>query len=135
MISKLLLTAFLLHLLLEFTIDNQSLERIQVFFPDPWRKKRHYKRRLLHAPFLHMCYADLKPRGVLWMVSDWQDYAEDIREHMRTLEARGLFALGAHAVPILEQRRAQSRFEQKGRARGHEIYAMVYRKLEAHTET
>ncbi len=109
-------------------VGNQSFDRIQVFFPDPWMKKRHYKRRLLHAPFLHMCYALLKQNGVLWIVSDWQNYAEDVMAHMRVLEQHGFFTFDNDALHELETQRVESRFEKKGKERNHQIYRMVYRK-------
>jgi tRNA (guanine-N7-)-methyltransferase len=56
-------------------IPPQSLEGIHLFFPDPWPKKRHHKRRLVQRPFTETLASCLKPQGYLYMVSDWEDYA------------------------------------------------------------
>ncbi len=59
-------------------IPAESLDGVHVFFPDPWPKKRHHKRRLLQQPFLHAVAKCVRPGGYVYMVTDWQDYAEHI---------------------------------------------------------
>lgn len=104
-----------------------AISRIQVFFPDPWHKARHHKRRLLRAPFLRLCREVLIPGGFLWMVTDWQDYAMSIEEAMEGEHLRGLFErVDASALEAL---REESRFERRGKLRNHAIYPLVYRRI------
>ncbi|MCH8106670.1 MAG: tRNA (guanosine(46)-N7)-methyltransferase TrmB, partial [Proteobacteria bacterium] len=57
-------------------LPSQSLDRIYLFFPDPWHKKRHLKRRIVNQQFRDLAFELLKPGGCLHMATDWQDYAE-----------------------------------------------------------
>ena len=67
----------------------RSLAGIHVFFPDPWPKKRHHKRRLLQAAFVHALALRLAPGGYLHVATDWEDYANEI---LATLRAEPLLA-------------------------------------------
>jgi tRNA (guanine-N7-)-methyltransferase len=63
-------------LVLNQQIADRSLERVQIFFPDPWHKKRHHKRRLIQPAFVEQLVAKLKPGGQIHVATDWQNYAE-----------------------------------------------------------
>lgn len=63
-------------------IGDKSLSNIQIFFPDPWHKKKHHKRRLISAEFVELLKSKLKDNGVLHIATDWVPYAEHIREVM-----------------------------------------------------
>ncbi|MFK3617481.1 tRNA (guanine(46)-N(7))-methyltransferase TrmB, partial [Coxiella burnetii] len=60
---------------LKYSIPDDSLAGIHIFFPDPWPKKRHHKRRLIQADFVALMVQKLKPGGELYLATDWEDYA------------------------------------------------------------
>ena len=61
-------------------IPDRSFDEVLVFFPDPWHKKRHHKRRLIDAPFVELLATKLRPQGILRLATDWQAYAEQMLE-------------------------------------------------------
>lgn len=65
---------------LEKCIPAASLDGVQIFFPDPWQKRRHHQRRLIQAPFLELVIEKLKTKGILHLASDWEDYAKQMLE-------------------------------------------------------
>jgi tRNA (guanine-N7-)-methyltransferase len=93
-------------------IKVQSFDGIHVFFPDPWQKKRHHKRRLLQADFLSKLLPIVKPEGFLYIATDWQDYAESILEE--AAKVSGWFnpytTYADHPRP-----RPKTKFEERGR--------------------
>ena len=101
-------------------IPDGSLARINLYFPDPWPKKRHHKRRLIQPAFLELAARKLRPEGQLFIATDWANYAEHIDE---TLEASDRFRVDLtreHAgdAPI---DRPVTKFERRGLAKGHRI--------------
>jgi tRNA (guanine-N7-)-methyltransferase len=97
-----------------------SLNRMLLFFPDPWPKKRHHKRRLLQADFVKLVASRLAPGGHFHLATDWQDYAE----HMLTvLEEEGAFVNLAGQGSFCTQGtdRPMTKFERRGRRLGHEV--------------
>jgi tRNA (guanine-N7-)-methyltransferase len=104
-------------------IPDRSLGGIHLFFPDPWPKKRHHKRRLVTRPFTDTLAAKLLPGGYLYMVTDWADYAQWALEELAATPglvnpSAGL--PGGFAVP--QTWRPVTRFEEKGRAKGHQVW-------------
>ena len=93
-------------------LPNDSLSGLQVFFPDPWHKKRHHKRRLINSDFLSCAAQKLKPEGFLHIATDWQPYAEQIYE---LIEGHADLA---HCPP---PPRAQTKYERRGLRLGHEV--------------
>ncbi len=97
-----------------------SLDGIHVYFPDPWPKKRHHKRRLLQAGFLQTLASRLAGQGRLFLATDWQDYADNILECLQgqrdlvNLAGAGRFAPRPRWRPL-------SRYEQRALRLGHEI--------------
>ncbi len=95
------------------------LDEVQVFFPDPWHKKRHNKRRLIQAQFVELLVSRLKPGGILHLATDWLPYAEQMLE---TLEANGKLincaGVGKFATP---GDRPVTKFEHRGRKLGHPV--------------
>ena len=65
---------------LEHMIPDGSVEGFHIFFPDPWPKKRHHKRRLMQLPFIHLLATKLRKGGYIYMVTDWEEYAEEVVE-------------------------------------------------------
>ena len=106
---------------LEHMVADGSLAAIHLFFPDPWPKKRHRKRRLVRPEIAALMARKLRPGGVLHLATDWPDYAE----HMHALLA---------AEPLLEKTtcgfasRPQTKFESRGRRLGHPIRDLHFRR-------
>jgi len=107
----------------ENMIPENSLEAIHVFFPDPWPKKRHRKRRLMQRPFTDKLAACLKSGGYLYMVTDWEDYAlHALFELNATAALRNAYE--GFAPP--QNWRPVTRFEQKGLAQDHAIRELFF---------
>jgi tRNA (guanine-N7-)-methyltransferase len=108
-------------------IVDQSLDTVQIFFPDPWHKKRHHKRRLIQPPFVELLVRKLKPGGILHLATDWENYAEQMMEVLTNSEglankhAEGCFAPRPEHRPL-------TRFERRGERLGHGVWDLVFRK-------
>ncbi len=114
---------------LESATPPGSLSRINVYFPDPWPKKRHHKRRLLNPSFLTLAARALPTDGTLNVATDWAPYAEHIAE---VLGADPRFELLAHCHHLGDEPidRATTKFERRGLRLGHEIDDWVFRRCE-----
>ena len=99
-------------------IRPTSLSAMQLFFPDPWPKKRHHKRRLLDASFLGLLVTKLEPGGLVHIATDWVPYAEDVET---------LFARRQDFVAATVPWRPETKFERRGRRLGHEVRDLAYR--------
>jgi tRNA (guanine-N7-)-methyltransferase len=101
-------------------LPQQSIDRVNIYFPDPWPKKRHHKRRLLRPDFLALVAGTLKPGGALCIATDWANYAEHIDE---LLAAGSLFSLVERREHAGDRPldRPVTRFERRGLAAGHTI--------------
>ena len=106
-------------------ISPESLEAVHIFFPDPWPKKRHHKRRLVQRPFTETLANCLKPNGYLYMVTDWEDYALHALEEL-TASANLENAYETFAPP--QSWRPQTRFEVKGLAKKHVIRELMFKR-------
>lgn len=104
-------------------IGRESLAGIHVYFPDPWPKKRHHKRRLLSPAFAHELAQRLAPGGYLHVATDWEDYAQEI---LATLRAEPLLANSVEAFAPRPAWRPETKFEARGRRLGHEVYDLVF---------
>lgn len=113
--------------LLEKYLPESSVSEIWVFFPDPWKKARHHKRRLIDEDFARIASRALRTGGVLRLGTDWEDYAEQMRE---VLDAAPGFerAFEGEWAPRFEGR-VLTAFERKGMDKGREIRDLVYRAL------
>jgi len=109
----------------EQMIPPESLEGIHLFFPDPWPKKRHHKRRLVKRPFTNTLAARLKPHGYLYMVTDWEDYALWALDELAA--TNGLVNSCEGFAPAQEWRPRTS-FEQKGLAKNHTVRELFFYK-------
>ncbi len=114
---------------------ENSLDVVQIFFPDPWHKKRHHKRRLIQTEFLELLINRLKPGGLLHLATDWQPYAEHM---MLTLSDQEKSA-AANDTPRLvnaagpqqysdSSRRQSTKFEKRGQRLGHAVWDLQFRK-------
>jgi tRNA (guanine-N7-)-methyltransferase len=112
---------------LERAIQDESFDEILIFFPDPWHKKRHHKRRLIDPAFTACLAAKLRPAGVLRLATDWQAYAEQMLEvcnanpQLESLSADGTY------VPRPDFR-PPTRFERRGARLGHGVWDLAYKK-------
>lgn len=100
------------------------LDAVYVFFPDPWPKKRHHKRRLVQPEFIELLAEKLRPGGVLHMATDWEDYA---RHMMEVMERCALFINTAGPGNFAPRgERPPTRFENRGRRLGHRVWDLVF---------
>lgn len=108
-------------------IQDRSFDEILVFFPDPWHKKRHHKRRLIDAEFAALAAGKLKSGGILRLATDWREYAEQMLSvcnatpALETLSADGTYV----ARPDF---RPPTRFERRGARLGHGVWDLAYRR-------
>ena len=112
---------------LQECVPEQSLARIQIYFPDPWHKKKHHKRRLVQTPLVALMASRLAPGGLLHLATDWVPYAEQMHE---VLSAEPLLlntSTYGDYVPRPDWR-PQTRFESRGERLGHEVRDLVYRR-------
>ncbi|MDR0247095.1 MAG: tRNA (guanosine(46)-N7)-methyltransferase TrmB [Burkholderiales bacterium] len=107
----------------EHMIAPTSLAGLHVFFPDPWPKKRHHKRRLLQAPFLHELARRLCVGGYLHFATDWAEYAEDV---LATLSSEPLLKNSAARFAPRPSTRPQTKFEARGLRLGHEVFDLFF---------
>ena len=110
---------------LQNMIATASLDRVFLFFPDPWHKKRHHKRRIVNQGFRDLIYRVLKPGAVIHMATDWQDYAEWIAEQFLADE-RFTNQGNADGYAECPSYRPPTRFEQRGRRLGHGVWDLLF---------
>ena len=111
-------------------LADQCIDAVNLFFPDPWPKKRHHKRRLVQPPFVDEIARVLKTGGLFHIATDWSDYEQHSRE---------LFDRHPQFEPIEPQIlchnplafRPPTKFERRGRKLGHDVFDLYYRKRPA----
>lgn len=103
-------------------IAAQSLDEVLLFFPDPWPKKRHHKRRLVQVPFVESVALRLKKNGVFHMATDWEDYARHMQAVMKQLPQ---FSLIETSLPG-EPSRPSSKYAERGQQLGHTLHDMLF---------
>jgi tRNA (guanine-N7-)-methyltransferase len=108
-------------------IPHGALAGIHVFFPDPWPKKRHHKRRLLQPAFVHELALRLAPGGYLHCATDWEEYAQQMLE---VLSAEPLLQNSAAGYAPRPDYRPLTKFEQRGLRLGHGVWDVVFRRRE-----
>ncbi len=109
------------------SIANETFDQVLVFFPDPWHKKRHHKRRLIDAAFAALLGEKLRRGGILRLATDWQEYAEQMLTVLNgtpTLESLSPES-GYVARPDF---RPATRFERRGERLGHGVWDLAYRR-------
>lgn len=110
---------------LEHMVAPGSLAGVHVFFPDPWHKKKHHKRRLIQPPLVALIASRLAPGGVLHCATDWQPYAEQMLE---VLSAEPMLANTAEGYAPRPDYRPLTKFEQRGLRLGHGVWDLVFRR-------
>ena len=106
-------------------LADASLDGIHIFFPDPWHKKRHHKRRLIQPGFVALLARELKPGGTLHLATDWEDYA---RQMLEVLSAEPQLANTADTYAPRPDYRPLTKFEQRGLRLGHGVWDLVFRR-------
>lgn len=104
-----------------------SVELIHIFFPDPWPKKRHHKRRLIQPAFIELLARVLAVGGTLRLATDWEHYALHMRE---VIDASVSFVNESNAGFVARnEERPLTRFERRGRRLGHDVWDLSYRRV------
>jgi tRNA (guanine-N7-)-methyltransferase len=111
------------HVVLQHMIPDESLDGIHLYFPDPWPKKKHNKRRIVNEGFLKLIHPKLKKGGFIHIATDWVPYALSIQE---VFAASTLFAGGVIEKP---EWRPVTRFEGQGIDKDHAVNDMLYKKV------
>jgi tRNA (guanine-N7-)-methyltransferase len=111
-------------------IADDSFDEVLVFFPDPWHKKRHHKRRLIEPSFVALAAAKLRSGGILRLATDWQAYAEQMLSVCNADAALESLSPDATYVPR-PKFRPPTRFERRGERLGHGVWDLAYAKREA----
>jgi tRNA (guanine-N7-)-methyltransferase len=112
---------------LQHMIPDASLDRVQLYFPDPWHKKRHHKRRIVQPEFVALLVRKLKPGGLLHFATDWQNYAEWMLDVLR---AEPALTNLSPAGDYVEQPawRPHTKFEARGERLGHGVWDLLFRR-------
>jgi tRNA (guanine-N7-)-methyltransferase len=110
-------------------LQPESLSRVQIYFPDPWHKKRHHKRRMVQPGFMDLVVSRLCPGGVLHLATDWQPYAEAMLAVLNLSPALANLspADGFSARPDF---RPVTKFEKRGERLGHGVWDLLFEKRE-----
>ncbi|RFU46326.1 tRNA (guanosine(46)-N7)-methyltransferase TrmB [Paraburkholderia sp. DHOC27] len=110
---------------LEQMIAPQSLDGVHIFFPDPWHKARHHKRRLIQPKFVALLVSRLKPGAYLHCATDWQNYAEQMLD---VLGAEPTLENTADGYAPRPDYRPVTKFERRGLKLGHGVWDLVFRR-------
>lgn len=111
---------------LQNMLPDASLDGVHIFFPDPWHKKRHHKRRLIQAEFVRLLCTKLKSGGYIHVATDWQEYAEWVLE---VLSAETQLQNTASDYAEKPAYRPLTKFENRGIKLGHGVWDMVFKRV------
>lgn len=106
-------------------LSEGSLDGVHVFFPDPWHKARHNKRRLIQSPFVALLASRLKPGGYFHCATDWEEYAHQMLE---VLSAEPMLVNSAEGFAPRPDYRPLTKFENRGLRLGHGVWDVIFRK-------
>jgi tRNA (guanine-N7-)-methyltransferase len=113
---------------LQECIPPDSLDRVQLYFPDPWHKKKHHKRRIVQPQFLQLIRSKLKVAGVLHIATDWEPYAEQILELIDSAPGYKNPAGNGNFIPRPDYR-PLTKFEKRGQGLGHGVWDLMAEKI------
>lgn len=114
--------------LLQQRIADAVLSGVRIYFPDPWHKKRHHKRRIVQRPFVAQLARKMRSGGILHIATDWAPYAEHILEVMQASpEFENLSTSGDYCMQ--PDWRPPTKYERRGERLGHEVFDLVFRRL------
>lgn len=111
--------------ILAHSFPKHSLDLIQIFFPDPWPKTRHHKRRLIQPKFIELLHEKLKLNGKLHLATDWENYAQHM---LKTLENSSQWQNSSEKNQFIPRplSRPLTKFEKRGQQLGHKIWDLVF---------
>ena len=111
-------------------LPDSKIDGFHIFFPDPWPKKRHKKRRLLDGSFVKLLAEKLKPGGYLYVVTDWNDYADQVLEACKCVECleEGFAGLSGTGYALPNGRRPATKYEKKALAQNHAVTEICFTK-------
>ena len=114
--------------ILKRCLPDASIDGVNLFFPDPWPKKRHHKRRLVNPAFIDLIARKLKVGGCFHTATDWEDYAQSMlsvlnaKSHLRNTAPSGSFIERPGQRPL-------TKFERRGLRLGHRVWDLVYQRI------
>lgn len=114
---------------IDLCLPDGCLDRAMVFFPDPWHKKKHHKRRLIQPEFVQRIRRKLRVGGILHLATDWENYAEHMMEVMSVADG---FAntRGAGEFSPRPEDRPVTKFEKRGERLGHGVWDLLFRRVD-----
>lgn len=113
---------------LDKMIADDSLTMLLLFFPDPWHKARHNKRRIVQTPFARLVKSKLKQGGIFHMATDWEPYAQHMLEVMSAIDGYRNLSKSNDFVPRPSSRPV-TKFEQRGQRLGHSVWDLMFEKV------
>ncbi|MCV6615577.1 MAG: tRNA (guanosine(46)-N7)-methyltransferase TrmB [Cellvibrionaceae bacterium] len=114
---------------LEDCIADDSIDRFQLYFPDPWHKKKHNKRRIVNSAFVHALSRKLRPAGICHFATDWEPYAEHMMEVL-SLAPELSNSQGEYLFAPRPDYRPVTKFERRGDRLGHGVWDLLFVKPE-----
>ncbi|MFC0308735.1 tRNA (guanosine(46)-N7)-methyltransferase TrmB [Gallibacterium trehalosifermentans] len=111
--------------ILQDNISDNSLAGLQLFFPDPWQKAKHHKRRIVQTPFIELIMQKLTPNGFIHMATDWENYAEHMLEVLRSQSNLSNTSITNDFIPRPDSR-PLTKFEQRGQRLGHGVWDLYF---------
>ncbi len=109
-------------------IPDRALSGVRIYFPDPWPKKRHHKRRIVQQPFVDLLARKMKADGILHLATDWEPYAEHMLGVLNASTAFENQSQHGEACTRPEWR-PETKYEKRGERLGHGVYDLVFRRL------
>ncbi|MFY9180582.1 MAG: tRNA (guanosine(46)-N7)-methyltransferase TrmB, partial [Venatoribacter sp.] len=109
-------------------LPDHCVDTVQLFFPDPWHKKKHNKRRIVQPAFADTLHRILKPGGIFHMATDWEPYKDHMLEIMDAQSNYENIAGKGNCVPRPDFR-PHTKFEARGERKGHGVWDLMYRTI------
>jgi len=113
--------------IIKHRIPEHCLDRVQLFFPDPWHKKRHNKRRIVQSDFVALIASRLKAGGIFHLATDWEPYAVHMAEVMEA--SKEFVSLAKSPYSPKPDSRPTTKFERRGLKLGHGVWDLLYKKV------
>lgn len=114
---------------MDHMLGEGSLDGVHIFFPDPWHKSRHHKRRLIQSPFVHRLARHIQPGGYLHLATDWQPYAEQMMAVLRAEPLLHNTSAAADGFAAKPDYRPLTKFENRGLKLGHGVWDLVFKRV------
>lgn len=113
---------------MEDCIPSQAISRFQLYFPDPWHKKKHNKRRIVQSEFMSLVAQKIRADGVVHLATDWEAYADHMMEVMCISK---LFENSAPEYHFCDKPgyRPETKFERRGERLGHDVWDIIFRRV------